>query len=172
MGNRANVVFSDKDWKELSPAIYLHWNGGPESIYAFLAEMEVREHRADQCYEAARFIQLVGEFFDQDKIGTTSLGVANVSGEGDLKERLDKVRTDPGDNGFYVVCREGGGLMVRRFVEEYRDEKGEPYKDGARLVEVHDEKVRRERDEAVKHETFKGIGEWFAGFRVGKKIEA
>jgi hypothetical protein len=34
MGNRAYVVFESGN--ERSPAIYLHWQGGPESIYAFL----------------------------------------------------------------------------------------------------------------------------------------
>lgn len=76
MGNRGNVVFSNKDWTEFSPCVYLHWNGGPESVYGFLEELNRRKIRADQCYEAARFIQIVGEFFDQKTISTTSLGVS------------------------------------------------------------------------------------------------
>lgn len=35
MGNRAYVVFEDRQGNR-SPAVYLHWNGGPESIYAML----------------------------------------------------------------------------------------------------------------------------------------
>lgn len=172
MGNRANVVFADKEWRELSPAIYLHWNGGPESIYAFLAELDRRNIRADQCYEAARFTQIVGDFFDGgDRIGGLSLGLANVPEGDNLAERLNKVQTDPGDNGFFVVCREAGGRMVRRFVEEYRDEKGNQYPE-PRLVEMTDAKVKREADEAAAHDYAKGFREKFEAMTAGKKIEA
>ena len=60
MGNRAIVIF--KDGEEYSPHVYLHWNGGIESVAAFLTEMNRRGwHRTD--YAAARFCQVVGEFF-------------------------------------------------------------------------------------------------------------
>ena len=41
MGNRAAVVFTKGE--EISPAVYLHNNGGPESIYSFLAELNRRK---------------------------------------------------------------------------------------------------------------------------------
>ncbi len=39
MGNRATIIFTDGK-KSFSPAVYLHWNGGPESVYAFLEELD------------------------------------------------------------------------------------------------------------------------------------
>ncbi len=89
MGNRGTVVFTDGKGS-YSPAVYLHWNGSAESIYPFLEELDRRKARNDQDYECARFIQLVGEFFDQDEIGSTSLGVAN-SPKSDNPKELDKI---------------------------------------------------------------------------------
>lgn len=100
MGNRALVEFD-----ELS--VYLHWNGGPESIARFMGAM--REACSQELLTkypncaAVRLCQLVGNWF----AGTTSIGLN---------------RTDPSydgsglDNGVYVVgdgcyitaVREGG----------------------------------------------------------------
>ena len=76
MGNRATVIFVTGEGK-ISPAVYLHWNGGPESVYQFLDELDRRKVRAGDDYECARFIQIVGEFFDQDATSGLSLGVSN-----------------------------------------------------------------------------------------------
>jgi hypothetical protein len=97
MGNRAYVIFEDKDSKCFSPAIYLHWNGGPESIYAFLDEVDRREVRADQEYEAARFVQVVGDYFMPDQL---SVGV--MSGP---SSAADLGRWAKEENGLYLVCR-------------------------------------------------------------------
>jgi hypothetical protein len=110
MGNRAHVIFVSKDEKEISPAVYLHWNGGPETVYPLLAELDRRDVRPDQDYEAARFIAIVAELFDQEYYTGLSLGVHN----GPTKitpQALD--RYDHGDNGVYVVCRESGGSVRR-----------------------------------------------------------
>jgi len=112
MGNRAIIIFEDEKSKNFSPAIYLHWNGGPESVYLFLDELDHRKVRADQEYEAARFIQIVGEFMDQDRHSGLSLGVSD-SPKNLKPKTLESF--DPGDNGIYVVCRENGGRRVRRF---------------------------------------------------------
>lgn len=115
MGNRAHVIFAHEN--EIGPAVYLHWNGGPESIYAFLAELEKRgfnhERGRDVEYATARFVQVVGDFLG----GSLSLGVTN--GPTALKpEALNAF--DPGDNGIYVVGWEQTDLslrfVVRRFV--------------------------------------------------------
>ena len=97
MSNRACVIFEDKDSKTFSPAIYLHWNGGPESIYAFLDELDRRGVRADQEYEAARFVQIVGEYFMPEQL---SLGImSGPSAPADLSRWAGQ------DNGLYLVCR-------------------------------------------------------------------
>lgn len=102
MGNRANVVFVAGE--EISPAVYLHWQGGPESVYAFLDELDRRHCRPDANYECARFIAIVAEFFDHDDYGTLSLGVTNGPAE-ITTAALARVHTDNSDNGFYVVNR-------------------------------------------------------------------
>ena len=144
MGNRATVIFTDGKG-EFSPAVYLHWNGGPESVYGFLEELNRRKARSDQDYECARFIELVGEFFDQDNFGSTSLGVTNGP-ESDRLEDLEKVATDHGDNGFYLVNRTSEEMQVRRFKEAYQHE---PFK-CLGLVEMAPADVANEREAAYK----------------------
>lgn len=82
MGNRANLVLKDHNL-----SIYLHWNGGPESVAAFLAYGEEVGLRHDSYYPP-RLAQIIGNFFG----GTTSLGLS--------------FGTDPqihADNGIYTV---------------------------------------------------------------------
>jgi hypothetical protein len=111
MGNRAVVIFTNREADIFSPAIYLHWNGGPESIYQFLDELDRRDVRADQNYEAARFVQIVGEFMDQEYRSNCSLGID--SGPSHFCEVLGH---DCGDNGIFLVCRAlAEGRKVRRF---------------------------------------------------------
>jgi hypothetical protein len=149
MGNRGNVIFTDG--KRYSPAVYLHWNGGPESVYAFLSELDRRDVRADTEYDAARFVQLVGEFFDNRKVyNGLSLGIVNTDLSADaLLEGLRAVYTDGGDNGFYVVNRDAG--TMRRF--SGYDES---------FAEWSPEVVARERQSAEKNATYaEGLAEFF-----------
>jgi hypothetical protein len=105
MGNRACVVF--KDEVVHSPAVYLHWNGGPESVYAFLEALERGGGLSqDPVRTAARFTQLVGNFFG----GNLSLALFPI--EADRWEL-----TDPGDNGIYLVTLSDSPLSMRRLVE-------------------------------------------------------
>lgn len=85
MGNRAVIQFGEaKD----AIGIYLHWNGGPESVAAFLAAAEKFQVRPDD-YGVAKLCQIIGNFLG----GTLSLGVG-------LARNLDR---DNGDNGTYIV---------------------------------------------------------------------
>jgi hypothetical protein len=65
MGNRATVVFSTPEFKVFSPAIFLHWNGGLESLVGFMDEMERRKIVDWRCMEGqcSGFIHIVGDFF-------------------------------------------------------------------------------------------------------------
>jgi hypothetical protein len=175
MGNRANVIFVTGDGgmrpREISPAIYLHWNGGPESVYAFLAELDRRNVRADAEYEAARFVHVVGDFFDSDlgprswtpgecqEYEGLSLGIINGPKE-ITPEALANLRTDNGDNGFYVVDRSGDGLKMRRFTMERTDYEGDDWSKQYELREWPLEKVEHERavaEDAEHAEAFKAI---------------
>lgn len=134
MGNRAFVIFEEDG--EISPAVYLHWNGGPESVYPFLDELGRRQVRADIDYAPARFIAIVAEFMDQEHYTGLSLGVMNGP------EFINPDALQPfnhGDNGVYVVTRNGEGRRVRRFLP------------GSKLTELSPEDTERERREAYNH---------------------
>jgi hypothetical protein len=128
MGNRANVIFTNKKLTNFSPCIYLHWNGGPESIYNFLEELNRRDVRADQCYEAARFTQLVGEFIDSSGQGGHSLGLGGKP-KSATPTALLQACGDPSDNGLYLVCREGDDMKVDRYLLNYKTNKLEKQTD-------------------------------------------
>lgn len=89
MGNRAVICFDTFQPKSIG--IYLHWNGGRDSIEGFLIatrkHMETRGQDAQ--YSKARFIQMVTTFFP----GNLSVGL-------DHCENLD---CDNYDNGVYVI---------------------------------------------------------------------
>lgn len=100
MGNRAVVFFKGADASQTG-GVYLHWNGGPESILAFLGAMLDRKWMRPD-YASARFVQVVGEFFDlQGDCQGLSLGICARPPIIDDVEALEA--TSPGDNGVYVV---------------------------------------------------------------------
>lgn len=123
MGNRATVIFTDG--QDYSPAVYLHWNGGPESIYGFLAELDRRGIRTDLDYQPARFIHIIGDYMDNSDYGADglSLGVSNgpTPAEVDTAAAGGLNHWDPGDNGIFIVRRsraECGTTTVRRWLDD------------------------------------------------------
>ena len=103
MGNRAVIAFQDESLEHVqlnAPGIYLHWNGGPESVTAFLDAAKELGVRRESEYGAARLCQIIGNWFG----GTLSLGVG-------VCRRMD---IDNGDNGTYVVDLENHGWKVAR----------------------------------------------------------
>lgn len=83
MGNRAIIKAKGNDNK----AVYLHWNGGRDSVEAFLKYCSLKNFRGFETdYGMARFCQVVGNFFG----GSTSIGIC------------DSVESQ-GDNGVYIV---------------------------------------------------------------------
>ena len=71
--------------------VYLHWNGGEESIRSFLMYCKLKGYRATDYdnYGWARLCQVIGNFFG----GGLSLGIAPVN-------NLD---CDNGNNGTYLI---------------------------------------------------------------------
>jgi hypothetical protein len=76
MGNRAAVIFQDPREPQDAKGVYLHWNGGPESIYAFAKQLA--SYNASQNPDfagrnippgsmCARFIQLTANYFSAVK---------------------------------------------------------------------------------------------------------
>lgn len=92
MGNRAVITASTSHTKGIG--IYLHWNGGIESVQAFLDVAKARGFRDpayDESYAMARLCGLIHEFFGVDQ--DTSLGIGTL-------EQLD---CDNYDNGVFVI---------------------------------------------------------------------
>ena len=99
MGNRAVITASTA--KTTGVGIYVHWNGGLESVLAFLHVAKERGYRDptyDPAYGMARLCGLICEFFDLKS--SISVGI------GQLKE-LD---CDNRDNGVYVI---GAGWTIK-----------------------------------------------------------
>lgn len=96
MGNRAIVKPEGQDI-----GVYLHWNGGIDSVTAFLKYCELRGFRSfEDSYGLARFTQVVTNFFG----GGLSVGIE--TGVKETKEYAEWI-----DNGIYVV---NGWDIVRR----------------------------------------------------------
>lgn len=108
MGNRAVIALEDK---HDAPAIYLHWNGGEDSVCAFIEaarRLDVRTPEDDPPYFLARLGQIIANFFG----GTISIGYGR---RGEL---------DDSDNGLYVIesfetiYHDGKKLDVRKIAEK------------------------------------------------------
>ena len=104
MGNRAVISFkSDHISKDLSPSIYLHWNGGRDSVEAFLEVGRIVGIRwNDPTYACARLAQIIGTWMRS----TSSLGVGVYA----------NLHTDNYDNGVYWV--KSGQIVDREFAPE------------------------------------------------------
>ena len=86
MGNRAVITTEAKDL-----GVYLHWNGGRNSVEGFLLYCKLKGYRAPEndYYGWARLCQVIGNFFG----GEYSVGI----------DRYDRLDTDNGDNGTYII---------------------------------------------------------------------
>lgn len=85
--------------------VYLHWNGGKDSVEAFLLYCKLKGYRCPEndCYGWARLCQVIGNFFG----GELSLGI-------DTYDRLD---CDNGDNGVYII--RNWEIVGREFAPTY-----------------------------------------------------
>jgi len=90
MGNRAVIAFTDEhgNQNKNSVGIYLHWNGGRDSVEGFLQTAKDYGIRSGS-YGLARLTQIICNCFP----GTLSVGV----------NTLDKLDCDNYDNGVYWV---------------------------------------------------------------------
>ena len=95
MGNRAVITASKV--KESGLGIYLHWNGGIESVVAFLdvaRQLGYRDPTTDESYGMARLCGLICVFAGIR--GDTGVGINDLS----------KLDCDNYDNGVYVIGRQ------------------------------------------------------------------
>lgn len=92
MGNRA-VITTEIGWNCPTNhlGVYLHWNGGRDSVQAFLTYCKLKGYRTPESdnYGWARLCQVIGNYFG----GERSIGI-------DVVSALD---TDNWDNGVYII---------------------------------------------------------------------
>lgn len=86
MGNRACIITANGQ-----PGIYLHWNGGRDSVEAFLTYCKMKGFRSPELdgYGWARMAQIIGNFFG----GTLSIGIITADEESGKYD----------DNGAYII---------------------------------------------------------------------
>ena len=91
MGNRA-VITTEHAWANDGIGIYLHWNGGRDSVEAFREYCKLKGYRSpnsDESYGMARLCQVISNFFG----GSTSVGIGT----------LWQLDCDNYDNGVYIL---------------------------------------------------------------------
>ena len=90
MGNRA-IITTRENFNNNGIGVYLHWNGGRDSVEAFLYYCKLKGYRPPEkdCYGWARLCQVIGNFFG----GTTSIGIDN------FQKDTGKYQ----DNGTYII---------------------------------------------------------------------
>lgn len=123
MGNRCVITTKDK-----KVGVYLHWNGGRDSVEAFLKYCELKNYRPPEQdnYGWARLCQVIGNFFGEG----LSIGI-------DEYKHLD---TDNGDNGVYII--ENWQIIGR----EYFKGREQDYKDiYEMLVEINKRQPEHEQ---------------------------
>lgn len=103
MGNRA-VITTKENFENNGVGIYLHWNGGYDSVSAFLKYCELKGYRTPDTddYGWARLCQVIGNFFG----GSTSIGI-NV---------VNKLDCDNYDNGVYII--KGWEIVDRKYFKD------------------------------------------------------
>ena len=103
MGNRAVITTSRALNVETSNEIgvYLHWNGGSDSVEAFLTYCKIKGYRSPETdnYGWARLCQVIGNALG----GTCSIGI----------DRCCNLDCNNWDNGVYII--ENWEIVDRRF---------------------------------------------------------
>lgn len=103
MGNRA-VITTQENFDSNGVGVYLHWNGGRDSVRAFLAYCDIQGYKCPENnnYGWARLCQVVGNFFG----GDSSLGI----------DTIDQLDCDNYDNGVYII--ENWKIVGRKYISE------------------------------------------------------
>lgn len=93
MGNRAVITtYSGEDLKNSNEiGVYLHWNGGRDSVEAFLEYCKLRRFRPPEKdnYGWARLCQIIGNYFG----GSLDIGI----------DRCCNLDCNNFDNGTYII---------------------------------------------------------------------
>ena len=174
IGNRA-VITTRENFENNGIGVYLHWNGGRDSVEPFLKYCEMRGFRApdEDNYGWARLVQVIANFFGMDGL---SIGV----------DTINNLDCGNGDNGVYII--EGWNIVGREYA--YGEQEGHDFNEmllaidkaqpeplgeyiNAKEVPVSDIKVGdkvyvKTWDSKIKKVEILGIGKdmWVNGFNV------
>lgn len=89
MGNRAVITQSTSND---APCIYLHWNGGADSVKGFLAAAKVFDIEGTPAEQMDQLAELLAKHFFHTEVGMTV-----------YRYEYGRADTDNGDNGVYVI---------------------------------------------------------------------
>jgi hypothetical protein len=122
MGNRAVISTEDKQI-----GVYLHWNGGRDSVEAFLTYCKLKGYRPPEqdSYGWARLCQVIGNFFG----GTNSLGI----------DKFEKLDYDNWNNGTYII--KNWEIIDRQYIhsdDDYEFEEQQEYDLKDMLLDIND----------------------------------
>lgn len=119
MGNRA-VITTKENWDYDGVGLYLHWNGGRDSVEAFLKYCELKGYRkpTDDSYGWAYLCGVITNYFGDG----LSCGI-------DVLHNLDY---DNGDNGMYII---DGWEIVDRVHFSGIEQDGHALVDMVRLID-------------------------------------
>lgn len=130
MGNRAVVTASRSlEVKGSSDiGVYLHWNGGRDSVEAFLLYCKLKGYRSPDSdnYGWARLCQVIGNFFG----GELSIGI----------DKCCNLDCDNGDNGVYII--KGWDIAGRQYFKG-QEQKGHDLKE--MLLAINERQPEAER---------------------------
>lgn len=125
MGNRAVITTKNRDL-----AVYLHWNGGRDSVAPFLKYAKLHGYRCPEydIYGWARLCQIIGNFFG----GSNSVGIGTYES---LKSSADF------DNGVYII--ENWEIIGREGKRSASEQNSYPFNEF--LHEINDRMPESER---------------------------
>jgi len=117
MGNKAVITTEEE-----KIGVYLNWNGGRDSVEAFLAVCDKLGHRKPEndCYGWARLCQVIANYFG----GVHCIGI----------DRLECLDCDNKDNGMYII--KDWKIVGRKYFDD-RTEQNE-YDLDKMIVEIMD----------------------------------
>ncbi len=132
MGNRA-VITTRENFNNDGVGVYLHWNGGKDSVEAFLTYCKMKGYRTptEDNYGWARLCQVIGNFFG----GELSIGIDKCS-------HLD---CNNYDNGTYII--DGWEIVDRKYFEYEEQDNYDLY---AMLCDIDECQPQREQLGAYK----------------------
>jgi hypothetical protein len=125
MGNRAVIQMQGQE-----TGIYLHWNGGLDTVQPLLDVAKEYGIRGDD-YGIARLAQIFGNTFD----GTLGIGVSTI-------DRLDR---DNYDNGTYVINSQFN--IVERLFKRNPEQQNHDYNTMKNLIKAANDQFFAPREE-------------------------